>query len=238
MGSALNEGLFSLSEEEAHHVRKVLRGKSGDVLEVVDATGSLFSAELREGPQAAILEKLEGAGERRTRVALYQAIPKGKHMDFVVEKCTEVGVDVIVPLVSERSVVRPGVRPGAGDGKANRWRRVAQAAARQSLQLKIPEVAEPASFGEALRGVGDSGILLHNEEGLPPLEDTIGGAGVSLFVGPEGGWGEEEVGLARDAGFSVASLGPYRLRSETAGIVATSRARAALERPGAGRAAR
>ena len=70
------------------------------------------------------------------------------------------------------------------------------------------------------------------------MEDTIEGVGVSLFVGPEGGWEEKEVGLARDAGFSVASLGPYRLRSETAGIVATSRARAALERAGSGASGR
>ena len=222
----MGEGTFSLSEEEAHHVRKVLRGKSGDILEVVDATGSLFSAELRDGPEAAILEKLKGPEQKRANVTLYQAIPKGKHMDLVVEKSTEVGVDTIVPLISERSVVRPS----GGDRKVNRWRRLAEAAARQSLQFKIPEVDELTTFSEALQRAGDGGMLLHNEEGLPPLEDAIEGAGVSLFVGPEGGWSEEEVGLARDSGFSVASLGTYRLRSETAGIVAASRARAVLGR--------
>lgn len=221
----LEEGAFELSEEEAHHVQRVLRGKNGDVLEVVDGTGSLFVAELRGGREAAILERLEGPGKERVEVVLYQAIPKGKHMDLVVEKATEVGVDRILPLLSERSVAKPN----NSDGKVARWRRLAEAAARQSLQLKIPEVEDPIPFDKAVREIETGGVLLHNEGELPLLEQEIEETGVSLFVGPEGGWSEAEVNLAREAGLSLASLGPYRLRSETAGIVATSRARAATE---------
>jgi 16S rRNA (uracil1498-N3)-methyltransferase len=81
------------------------------------------------------------------------------------------------------------------------------------------------SFPVAARRVGDAGVLLHNALGLPRLED-VAGSRASLFVGPEGGWSEEEIRLAGEAGLAFAQLGPYRLRSETAGIVAVARARA------------
>lgn len=148
-------------------------------------------------------------------------------MDLVVEKATELGVTRVVPLTTERGVVKLP----QGDGKTPRWRRVAEAAARQSLQLRVPEVAEPTPFLKAARGVEESGVLLHNESGLPPLEEVVTpGAAVGLFVGPEGGWSEEELAVAREASLTLASLGPYRLRSETAGIVAVARACAVRER--------
>jgi len=210
-----------LPEEEARHVLKVLRGRKGDAIEVVDAEGRLFLAELGGGGDASVLEALETSGEG-VDLVLYQAVPKGGRMDFVVEKATEVGVTRIVPLLSDRGVVRPR------DAKVGRWRRVAEAAARQSLRLAVPEVAEPMGFAEAIEEAGSDGVLLHNVPDLEPLEDIIS-APASLFVGPEGGWSEEEIRAAEDAGLALAQLGPYRLRSETAGVVAVARARAALE---------
>jgi 16S rRNA (uracil1498-N3)-methyltransferase len=144
-------------------------------------------------------------------------------MDLVVEKATEVGATRIVPLLTERGLVRPR------DAKVGRWRRVAEAAARQSLRLRVPEVAEPVGFPEAIREAGSGGVLLHNDLELEPLETVIR-ARASLFVGPEGGWSEAELRSAEEAGLALAQLGPYRLRSETAGVVAAARARAALER--------
>jgi 16S rRNA (uracil1498-N3)-methyltransferase len=202
-------------------VLKVLRGRPGDVLEIVGADRQLFTAELRDGREAAILEALE-VPEEDVEISLYQAVPKGGRMDLVVEKATEVGVTRIVPLVTQRGIVEPG------GGKIERWRRVAEAAARQSLRLGVPEVLEPVPFAEAARQAGEQGVLLHNAADLDPLEEKVGSP-VSLFVGPEGGWSEEEMRLAGEAGLAFAQLGPYRLRSETAGMVAVARARAALE---------
>ncbi|MDP8939431.1 MAG: 16S rRNA (uracil(1498)-N(3))-methyltransferase [Actinomycetota bacterium] len=215
-----------LPSGEAHHLQNVLRARPGDIFEVVDATRALFTAELHEGAEAVILSKLQEPGRARAEVTLYQGVPKGKHMDLVVEKATELGVGSVTPLVTERSIVRPDGR----GGKVERWRKLAQSAARQSLQLRVPDVAEPVTFGEALRKVAGEGILLHNEPDLPALEEVVAGPSVSLFVGPEGGWSEREVERAGDAGVPVAQLGPYRLRSETAGIIAVARAMAALER--------
>ena len=210
-----------LPEGEAHHVFKVLRGRPGDSLEIVDVDRRLFAAELRDGSEATILEVLE-TPEAAGEVTLYQAVPKGGRMDLVVEKATEVGVTRIVPLLTQRGIVEPR------GGKVERWRRVAEAAARQALRMGVPEVLEPEPFAEAARRAGEDGVVLHNAAGLDPLEDLVG-FGVSLFVGPEGGWSEEEMRLASSAGLAFAQLGPYRLRSETAGVVAVARARAALE---------
>ena len=225
--SRLDPGeVLRLSEEQVHHVHKVLRGRSGDRVQVVDDAGRLFVAELLGQGEATILEEQPTAGEGEGEVVLYQAVPKGRHMDLVVEKATELGVSRIVPLSTERSVVRLL----EGDGKARRWRRVAEAAARQSLRLRIPEVAEIASFAEAAREAGETGVLMHNGVKLLPLEDVVPGPAVGLFVGPEGGFGDGELVMAREAGLSLATLGPYRLRSETAGMVAVARARAVVER--------
>lgn len=218
--------VLRLSEEEGHHVHKVLRGRVGDRVEVVDGAGRLFVAELLGGREATVLEERTTSGGGGEEVVLYQAVPKGRHMDLVVEKATELGVSRIVPLSTERGVVRLS----EGDGKVPRWRRVAEAAARQSLRLRIPEVAEVVSFPEAVREAGEAGVLLHNGTDLPPLEDAVPGPVVGLFVGPEGGFGEEELAMAREAGLPLASLGPYRLRSETAGMVAVARTCAVLER--------
>jgi 16S rRNA (uracil1498-N3)-methyltransferase len=205
---------------EAHYVLKVLRARTGDILEVVDADRRLFAAELRGGGEATILEALE-APDESVEVSLYQAVPKGGRMDLVVEKATEVGVTRIVPLVTQRGVVEPR------GGKVERWRRVAEASARQSLRLRVPEVSDPAPLARAVRQAGEGGVLLHNDPGLEALEDVVGSP-ANLFVGPEGGWSEEELRLAVEAGFVLAQLGPYRLRSETAGMVAVARTVAAL----------
>lgn len=215
-----------MPDPESHHIQKVLRGRPGDFFEVVSAGERLFLAKLQERGRAAIAEEIPVVRESSADVTLYQAVPKGQHMDLVVEKATEMGVDRIVPLTTERVVLK------VNESKVDRWRRLAEAAARQSLQMRVPEVSEPLPFPEAV-GRAPDGVLLHNGERLPALEDVIGDP-ASLFVGPEGGWSEEEMEMAGEAGLVFAGLGPYRLRSETAGLVAVARARAALERGLAG----
>ena len=212
-----------MPEGEARHVLKVLRGRGGDVFEIADAERRLFLAELCEGGEARVLEVLQTKEDGEIELTLYQAVPKGGRMDLLVEKATEVGATKIVPLVTDRGIVRPR------DGKVERWRRVAEAAARQSLRVGVPEVAEPVDLPGAIREAGEKGVLLHNAPELESLESVVCSP-AALFIGPEGGWSEEELRLAEEAGFAPAQLGPYRLRSETAGMVAVARAWAALER--------
>ncbi len=216
--------VVSLPEGEARHIVKVLRGRDGDTIEIVDAARRLFAAELSDGGHSvAAVERLE-TGPDRGEVTLFAAVPKGRHMDLVVEKATELGVGRIVPLNTEHSVVRLD----DGSSKLERWRRVAEAAARQSLRLFVPEVSEPMTFTEAAEEVGSSGVLLHNIGESPEIEQVVEQPPVAVFVGPEGGWSEGEVEEAVGCGMSVARMGDFRLRSETAGIIAVARAMAAL----------
>lgn len=217
------DDVLRLPDEEGHHLFKVLRARAGETIEVVDGSGRLFVAELTEGREAAVIEERPVPADEGG-VTLYQAVPKGRHMDLVVEKATELGVGVVVPLATEHGVVRLD----RDDGKIERWRRVALAAARQSQRLRIPEVRGAVPFAEAAKEAGETGVLLHNGPDLPPLEDAIPNGAVSLFVGPEGGFSEGELALAVDKGVKLASLGPFRLRSETAGVVAVARACAVM----------
>ena len=210
---------FVLPDDEARHLYKVLRARAGETIEVVDGEGRLFVAELTEGRGAVVVEERPAPVDRGC-VTLYQAVPKGRHMDLVVEKATELGVGRIVPLATEHGVVRLD----RGDGKVERWRRVALAAARQSQRLRVPEVGEVVPFARAVEEAGENGVLLHNGPDLPWLEDAVANEAVSLFVGPEGGFSEGELALAAQKAVTLASLGPFRLRSETAGMVAVARA--------------
>jgi 16S rRNA (uracil1498-N3)-methyltransferase len=214
--------VLELPPGDTNHVRNVLRGRNGDFMEVVDGGGRLFTARLRSGGEAAVVEELAAPYGVGVEITLYQAVPKGGRMDLVVEKATEVGATRIVPLLAERGVVNPR------GGKAGRWRRVAEAAARQALRLGVPDVAEPVRFEEAASEVEGTGILLHTAPDLQPVEAVVG-APASLFVGPEGGWSAGELRLAEEVGITFGGLGPYRLRSETAGIIAVARTLAALE---------
>ncbi|MDQ2672897.1 MAG: 16S rRNA (uracil(1498)-N(3))-methyltransferase [Actinomycetota bacterium] len=214
--------MLELPPGETNHVRNVLRGRNGDFMEVVDGGGRLFTARLRSGGEAAVVEELAAPDGVGVEITLYQAVPKGGRMDLLVEKATEVGATRIVPLLAERGVVSPR------GGKVGRWRRVAEAAARQALRLGVPDVAEPVRFEEAASEVKGTGILLHNAPDLQPVEAVVG-APASLFVGPEGGWSAGELRFAEEVGITFGGLGPYRLRSETAGIIAVARTLAALE---------
>lgn len=217
---------FDLPPEESHHLTKVLRARPGDAFEAVSSSGRVCLAELGgdgSGVVKSVLEESGGFAGRR--VVLYQAVPKGKRMEVVVEKAVEVGVDGIVPLLTERSVVRPG------DGsKLERWRRIAESAARQSLRRGVPEISEPVSFEDAIGGAG-TGVILHNAPDLLFLEEVVGGTSddVALFVGPEGGFTDGELEFAEEYGIMPAQMGPFRMRSETAGLVAVVRARAVIE---------
>ena len=218
------KGSASIRGEELHHLVRVLRLRPGDDVAVFDGRGSGFTGRLESiDPSAAtvrLLEPEDPGVEPRVRVVLYQGIPHGDRMDGIVEKGTEIGVNRIVPVVSERSVVRP--RSGRW-GKLDRWRRIAVSAAKQSGRLLVPEVAEPIDFEEALRSPQVRRFVFHPSGGpapaLPrdraaPAEETL------ILVGPEGGWTEEEYHLSLATGWNAVSLGPRILRADTAAMVA------------------
>jgi 16S rRNA (uracil1498-N3)-methyltransferase len=191
-----------LSERDRRHLERVLRMRSGDLCEVV-AGGRVHRARVAEDG----LELLEPLAGRPTAppVAVWLA-QAGARADTAVEKLTELGVARIGALVCERS---KDARP-----RLERWRRVAEAAAKQSGRDELPAIEGPGAFGEV---VGPEAIVL--AAGGRPLGELVGGGGATLLVGPEAGFSDAELALARAAGAGVAGLGTPRLRSETAAVV-------------------
>ncbi|MBV8638575.1 MAG: 16S rRNA (uracil(1498)-N(3))-methyltransferase [Candidatus Eremiobacteraeota bacterium] len=215
-----------VANADAHKIRDVLRLRAGDTIEIVDSSGQIFDALLADvdGGVTVELRALIDArdAEPSLQIDVAQGIPKGQKMDFVVEKLSELGVASILPLASERAVVRD-----PGDGKVERWRRLAKTAAQQSGRRSILTVNEPIGFEDLLGRFGGYDVVLfpwevasgdHNLRAeLPAIVERA--RRVLVVVGPEGGFSHAEAGRARDAGARVISLGRRILRTETAALV-------------------
>lgn len=203
-----------------------MRLRTGDGVVVVDSAATTFDARLEiDGKRVrAVLEsQIASAPDRGFALTVAQGIPKAQKMDFVVEKLTELGVDTIVPLVSERAVA------GATPAKLDRWQRLAHAAAQQSGRVAIPRIEEPASLEHVIARFGEYDAIViaweHAQAGSArrSFEDALHGArNVLVLIGPEGGFSDEEAHRAQAAGASVVWLGPRICRTETAGLVAAA----------------
>jgi 16S rRNA (uracil1498-N3)-methyltransferase len=169
-------------------------------------------------------------------VTLYQGLLKASHWDYVLEKGTELGVAAFVPVLTPRTVVllHEADRVRA---KAERWARIVMAAAKQCGRSDLPAVREPAQFRDAIRACKDKGLVLLAWEGLkgsvaadtlrPVLREADQKRGkepieVHLFIGPEGGFSEEEIEIAEAEGALVFGMGPRILRAETAAAAAVT----------------
>lgn len=222
---------FPLAREESRKICRVLRLRPGSEIALWDATGTEYSALITriEGQQVfvRVLAEQERAVEAPLKLALVQGIPKGSKFDYIIQKATELGVWRICPAVTERTIVKIS-REKRGK-RQQRWQMIASEAARQSGRVQIPEVMGIAPLEEICAGIESDclKILLWEREASgfkeflrrnsPPPQ-----APVYLFVGPEGGFSEQEVARClADGGVSV-SLGPRILRTETAGIVGLS----------------
>ena len=227
---AQGEGaLLILRGEEHHHLARVLRLKSGDVVGLFDGAGAGCIGRVERIDRDETRVRLESADDRsvepRLHVTLAQAIPRSPdRMDHLVQKTTEIGVSRIVPIVASRSVARPA----GATSRLERWRRIASDAARQSGRLRVPTVDEPATWedfiGEAA-APAEARLVLSTEDPLSGELTGMVAAGARhciIGIGPEGGWSSEELARAQAAGYRSVRLGPRILRTETAGIVAVA----------------
>lgn len=224
--SALAQETVTLPRDAAHHLN-VLRPKSGEEIELFDGKGCTRRYAV-DGKSLRAVGACTASAPPAAQVTLFACVTKGSRWDWTVEKAVELGATRIVPVLSERCIVR--LAPGEREAKAERWRRVAEDAARQSDAVWLPEVLAPVEFPAALELVKGCGSVFVGALTDPPPRPLLEAvqeelaqnrASVGLFVGPEGDFTPAEL----DALLKIAvptSFGPTILRAETAAIFGLS----------------
>ena len=216
-------GIAYLEAEDARHALRVLRLDVGAQVQLF-ADGQAYAASIcQTGPDGVavrVLEKLKSP-EASLRVTLYQGVPKGDKMDYIVQKCTEAGVCRIVPVEMPRCVAH---LDGKDDKKLARWNRIAREAAKQAFRPVTPEVAAPIDLNALCRALPGHQLALvpweDAREGTLPRLISPDIADLAIVIGPEGGMGENEVQRMLDSGARAVTLGPRIFRTETAGLAA------------------
>jgi 16S rRNA (uracil1498-N3)-methyltransferase len=224
----------ALGLEEARHLRDVLRLNRGDEVFVFDGEGREFRCLVQESGRAGatlgVVGEVEAARpESLLQLTLAVALLKGEKFELVVQKATELGAARIVPVVTKHADVR--LRDVADEARrVARWQRIALEACKQSGRARVPGIASPVACASLIKSVasdaGEWRVMFAERNGVGFIE-TIKSlqarpSAVTALVGSEGGWADEEIQLAQDAGWSVITLGGRTLRAETAAIAVTA----------------
>lgn len=205
--------IVALEGDERHHAR-VLRIRDGEEVELFDGRGGNYVGRFESADAIRIIAP--GADrEPPTAIDLAMSIIQIDKFEFVLQKGTELGVRIFIPLLADHNEVREErIR-----GKAERWQKIVFEAVKQSGRSRIPAVEAPAKFDEAIARGGQKIIF---DADADPATGQLSNPAI-LFIGPEGGWSERELALARERGADFWRLGPRRLRAETAAIAALAR---------------
>ena len=234
----VTEDKFVLRGPEAFHITRVLRNKAGEEIELFDGRGRRYRGVIRSigedgSVSGDIIEKLEV--NRRpfpVTVNLYLGLLKASHWEWALEKGTEIGINTFTPVITPRTVVQ--LRENSTQKKKERWEKIVQAAAKQSRRDDLPIINEPKHYRDAMVEASQNGLTLvgwekHGSTTYAGLRDVIADArrknkklNVNIFIGPEGGFSDEEIELAETDGAALFSLGPNILRAETAAVTSAA----------------
>lgn len=220
-----------ITGSDVNHIRNVLRMKPGEEI-LVSAQGKLeYRCRIEElGEEevtAVILYAMESDLELPADVYLFQGLPKGDKMEFIIQKAVELGVHEVIPVASRRCVVKLDEKKARN--KTARWQGISESAAKQSKRMIVPEIHPVMNFSEALQYAKKLDLILVPYElakGIGHTRELFAsirpGQSVGIFIGPEGGFEEEEIRQAVDAGAMPITLGRRILRTETAGMTVLS----------------
>jgi len=220
--AAVDGDTATLAGEQAHQIADVLRLGVGDRVVLV-RDGQEWEVRLdavgRSSVSGGVIERRSAAGEPRLRLTLALPLLRGDRSEEVIEAVTQLGVSRIVPFTSERSVVRD-----LSAAKRSRWERIARESAETARRGRVPEISPLVPWAELLGALEPPVLVAWEGEHDLPLRKAIpvNAPAISVVVGPEGGLAEAEVGIARERGATIVSLGPRNLRSETAAIAAVA----------------
>jgi 16S rRNA (uracil1498-N3)-methyltransferase len=216
----VHNGVFYLVDDEAKHAAKVLRKQAGDDLEAIDGQGTLYQGVIQAIEKnriaVSIKNQLKNVGEPDLKLTIVQSVPKGNHFDLVIEKGTEIGVSAFWPILTQRSIVEP-------ESRLQRWSHKVQAAAKQCGRSLFPMLQNPVTFSTFLTTHEFDLVFIAHQavENAVDLRQTVReSTHVAVLIGPEGGFTDEEIQAALNAGCLPLNMGKRRLRSETAGLVA------------------
>ncbi|MBQ3568460.1 MAG: 16S rRNA (uracil(1498)-N(3))-methyltransferase [Anaerotignum sp.] len=224
----ISRGQVQLFGEDEKHIKTVLRAREGEEITLCDGEGMDYQcriASLERGVLLDILSKEVCETEPKTKITLYQGLPKADKMELIIQKCVELGVDRIVAVSTERAIVKLDKKETK---KLERWQKIAEAAAKQSGRGKIPEIGQQVlKFKEAVAEAKelDGAIIPYEREeetGIRQFVQNFKGESVGVFIGPEGGFADEEIALAQGNGITPITLGKRILRTETAGMTTTA----------------
>lgn len=221
---------ITITGSDVNHIRNVLRMKPGEKIRVSSESGrSYFCAVSHLGDnfvQADILDTEAASTELPAKIYLFQALPKGDRMEYVIQKAVELGVYEIIPVAMKYCVVRLDEKKAAAKGK--RWQAISESAAKQSKRSRVPKVHPVVPFSEALTLAAscDTCILPYeNARGMAPTGEVLDSlrpdTSISVLIGPEGGFAQEEIEAARGK-MQLVSLGKRILRTDTAAIAMLS----------------
>lgn len=230
--AALSPDRVILTGTVVHQLRHVLRLHPGDRIVVLDDSGWEHEVELteisRERAEGAVLVRRLTETEPQVKISLYQSLLKGERFEWALQKGTELGIVEFVPTLAARCVMQ---HLDVSEHRLERWGRIVQEAAEQAHRGRLPRLQPAMLLPEACKRMVRAGPALMLYEGaatvglrdaLRELEAERPAFNVSLLVGPEGGFTEQEANLAERYGVRLVSLGPRILRAETAGIVAAA----------------
>jgi len=209
----------------AHHILHVLRKTTGDNVTLCDSAGTDYTATINATKKAQITFALVDARpcktEPSTHIVLYQSLPKGDKMELIIQKCVELGVYKVVPVMASNCVAR--IKDSVK--KAERYQAIAESAAGQSMRGIVPLVSPPMTLEEAAKQMDTGGqtLVAHEQEQCLSLVDALTPAKtINIWIGPEGGFTTQEISTLKAHGATPVSLGPRILRTETAAIASVS----------------
>ena len=227
----IDQNSGSITGEDAKHIARVLRMKNGQPLTVCDTKGYDYACIIEgiteEQIDLKVLSRSPSVTEPNVSVHLYQAMPKADKLELIIQKAVELGAYSVVPVSTRRCVVKLDNKKA--EKKVSRWQQIAESAAKQSKRMLVPEVHSVMTFKEALVYAKELDVLLIPYElakGMKETKELIRsiepGKSIGVFIGPEGGFEEQEVADAMEAGAKPITLGHRILRTETAGLAVLS----------------
>ena len=227
----VGERTVTIEGSDVNHIKNVLRMKRGERVRISSTSGKNYFGRIAEFSGETVLvalaEECAPDTELPSRIYLFQGLPKSDKMELIIQKAVELGAYEIIPVAMKNCVVKLDEKKAAA--KTARWQEIAKSAAKQSKRSIIPKVEHPVSYQEALAAAAELDVVLvpyENERGMAAtrevMEAIVPGQSVGIFIGPEGGFSDGEIELAREHDMRLISLGGRILRTETAGLATLS----------------